>query len=195
MPRGTRAIHGAEVTGDHHAHGGAHGTFVQVVEPWLAITCWCERHVVQVEQAIFRELGVTYSCGADDCHGPDGDRTETPTFLTERDVYLSMGIARRNHDGEAVDFAAVHVPPIGKRRPKPKPTRPVRKGYVQRFVEPRRAGYEDRTPREQVALRRDRVEQMYGRGMTIIDIAAVLDVPFHTARNDVAWLRRHGRVS
>lgn len=169
---------------------------MQVVEPWLAITCWCERHVVQVEQAIFREFGVTYSCGADDCAGPDGDRSLTPTVLNNvTDVMVGSGMERDGGKREFT-FGAATVAPLSKPRRAyrtPKPTRPRRRGYVVRYIEPYRTP--NRTPREVVAARRDRVEQMYKRGMKVDDIAAVLDEPFHTARNDVAWLRRHGRVS
>lgn len=188
MPRGTRAIHGAEVTGNLHASGGQDGTFIQVVEPWLAITCWCERHVVQVEQIVFRELGVTYSCGASDCFSPDGDRSITPTLLSQRDVVLAGGVLARNAAGEPIQFGGITTPPKGDGRK-------MRRGYVVRMVEPRRRGPINRPSNQVVAQRRDRVEQMYQRGLKISDIADVLDVLYQTVHNDIAWLRRCGRVT
>lgn len=72
MPRGTRAVHGAEVEMSAHPHGGNDMVAVSAVVDWLQVTCWCERRIVAVTQRDVREGGRTYSCGAPGCRAPDG---------------------------------------------------------------------------------------------------------------------------
>lgn len=70
-PRGTRAIHGTEVTGHHHGIGTDQGDeFVQAEYDYLPVACWCgERFVVTTQRDVVR--GLTRSCGAVVCVPPD----------------------------------------------------------------------------------------------------------------------------
>lgn len=70
MPRGTRALH--EFT-KHEERGDF---FVATIpeKDTILVNCWCDRWPVEVSHYDFRELGLTYSCGAPECVSPRGLR-------------------------------------------------------------------------------------------------------------------------
>lgn len=190
MPRGTRAIHGAEVTGHLHPAGKQHGTHVFVVEPWLPINCWCERHVVMVEQAIFRTFGITLSCGAPDCCNPDDHDRSEGLVLSMRDQFLGSAAAALEGPITVAPQGNLRYMARIKRENEARARREAR--VVSMPMQPLErdvpVGEFDRE------LRRDSVLALWRQDKRAVDIAIELGLEVYTVHNDIAAMRKRGQL-
>lgn len=177
MPRGTRAIHGAEVTGPHHAHATADLEMVQALYDYLPTLCWCERVAVVVPQ---REVcrGTTRSCGRPSCappHQPEGTA-----------VLVGAVCGKRYGPGFTVAQAvALFGDSLHGRRDV------LRRRATVRTVRSQRRG---RALSPSIAARRDRVAAKWNAGLPLRLIAEALDIPMHTVASDVAAMQRDGMI-
>ncbi len=208
MPRGTRAIHGAEVDADHHGSSGNTTKFVSPACRWLPVTCWCEAFIVVATQEDLRWQGRTMSCGMPDCEAPDGTReiglildhmhggaSGSNIFGTfygqylDDDAILDWLSTPRSQSAQAKAARKV-MAALGKKQESPgRPAAPTPK--VRRTVR--------RLKSWEVALRRDTVEQLWRQGLRNPEIAAHFDggdtaQSRQTVANDLHWLRNQGRI-
>lgn len=164
MPRGLRAIHGAEVTGDLHRSGGRTLTYIAAEFDYLLAPCWCERFYLAVPQRVVRD-GETRSCPLPGCVAPDGTRTLAP--IVSQGGYLpSVETIERIGRGEAIG------------RPGPRGRRTVSR------VLPRCLPSDDPLA---VAIRRDIVRAAWRRGLPFSTIAARARTDILTVRDDIAF--------
>jgi hypothetical protein len=203
VPRGTRAIHGAEVDTDLHSSGHATLTHISVVEPWLAVTCWCEADVVNVEQWVVRWLGATLSCGRPECHSPDGDRSTATHRLNTSGVSRSGvkvgGTASAAHTANRIErglFLATNDfdPADGYGRPTWAETTAERAKKAPRVARKIERQGRNRLSKVETALRREDVLREWRRLGNYQAVARMLGLEYHTVANDIHWLRSQGRI-
>lgn len=63
---------------------------------YLSCLCWCTHKTVKVPAKEIRQ-GKTRSCGANNCHGPDGDST-TSAGKTVKNSRVIAGSVGAGHD-------------------------------------------------------------------------------------------------
>lgn len=164
MPRGTRAL--SKVAGTE----GASRPFTMMIRAErVASVCWCGRRYVEVPTlAVWR--GNTATCGLSICRAPDG---------------------REPADGELIELDGTSRVKLMTGKAIPEPSYTESDGQIHEKRVLRRAG---RLPAVKVVARRNRVQEMYGQQMHVLDIALALDVPTYTVKNDLSWLVRHGKI-
>lgn len=110
MPRGTRAIHGAEVQAGPHGHSGVTDSIILVDEEIeLDVTCWCESWVMRIARSDLLE-GRTAMCASPRCRPPEGMQTCEGDKV---EIIGRPGVRRRSR----VMHARLHRPAEQRKRP------------------------------------------------------------------------------
>lgn len=177
MPRGLRAVRGYERDGVHDrwGDGGSTTTLLSPACEKLESVCWCGLTLLLVDQQDVLDL-ITYSCHRRDCLDPDGNYI--PGQKTTIGGQGGSGReTRRFRQFEIQHNVIREVPPL----------RQVRYCVPAIKREARTTGFD-------LALRREDVRHLWQQGKSIKDIAAALTLAFHTVNNDLAWLRKNGRL-
>lgn len=181
MPRGTRAVFGAEREG---APGGqAMDTLVSPAVRQLVGVCWCGMRFLRLDQRDVLD-GVTYACKDPLCVDPFGLHDEGDVMKR----YVGMTTAT----GEGVAFTA--LPDFTRLRMRralivaDRYCSPVVAVSATRRIVPQ-IKREARAPRDKVRARRAGVELLWRQGKSPHAIATELDVAEATVRNDLTLLQ------
>ena len=195
MPRGARAVYGQERDTGHRTADEDHPlTMLMPVADRLPALCWCTQFIVGVPQAEILECR-TRSCGRAACFGDDMDDRQLGFGVTGSSWVISerpcteVG-AKYGGDDPGVSLRKVLSAEQRRRRVAEELQHRPRADRPPPTVRRRKR----RKTSPHVAERRDLVAAQWEAGRRYVDIAADLGVAYMTVYNDVACLRKAGRL-